>query len=165
MTLKTIGHRSMLLQALCIISYHRWIETGVTVRKRPLWVKIGDFSARVTLIFDRCPQKKTGNIFSATSSFLYHFEAICEYELEIQSGNAQIEAKIFLPPWSWPLTSDSWVNNREAGDLRRHRTNHDVTVWYTWFVFWLRVFWYRSSLPVLLHLHRDNGKRYHRGSK
>ena len=23
---------------------------------------------------------------------------------------------------------NAWVNNREAGDLRRHRTHHDVTV-------------------------------------
>ena len=28
---------------------HRWIQTRVTVRKRPIWVKIGGFLSRVTL--------------------------------------------------------------------------------------------------------------------
>ena len=31
---------------------HWWIQTGVTVRKRPIWVKIDDFLSRVTLQFD-----------------------------------------------------------------------------------------------------------------
>ena len=29
--------------------YHWWIQTGVTVRKRPIWVKFDDFLSRVTL--------------------------------------------------------------------------------------------------------------------
>ena len=36
---------------------HQWIETGVTVRKRPVRVKIDDFMSRVTLKFDRWPRK------------------------------------------------------------------------------------------------------------
>ena len=31
---------------------HPWIETGVTDRKRPIWVKINDFMSHVTLKFD-----------------------------------------------------------------------------------------------------------------
>ena len=34
---------------------HWWIQTGVTVRKRPIWVKIGHFLSRVTLTFDLWP--------------------------------------------------------------------------------------------------------------
>ena len=34
---------------------HRLIQTGVTVRKRPIWVKIGDFLSYVTLEFLGCP--------------------------------------------------------------------------------------------------------------
>ena len=34
---------------------HRWIQAGVTVRKRPIWVKIDDFFSRVTLQFDVWP--------------------------------------------------------------------------------------------------------------
>ena len=36
---------------------HWWIQTKVTVRKRPIWVKINDLSSRVTLKFDRWPSK------------------------------------------------------------------------------------------------------------
>ena len=34
---------------------HWWIQTGVTVQKRPIWVKIDDFLSRVTLQFDVWP--------------------------------------------------------------------------------------------------------------
>ena len=34
---------------------HWWIQTGVTVRKRPIWVKIGDFLSCVTSTFDLWP--------------------------------------------------------------------------------------------------------------
>ena len=35
--------------------------------------------------------------------------------------------------------TNAWVNNRDAGDLRRHRTHHGVTVMSTWVVFCFRV--------------------------
>ena len=34
---------------------HWWIQSGVTVRKRPIWVKIDNFFSRVTLKLDRWP--------------------------------------------------------------------------------------------------------------
>ena len=68
---------------------HWWIQTGVTVRKHLIWVKIDDFFSRVTLIFDGRPSKTIGHLFSATSSFVQHFVAIGEFKLELQSGNAQ----------------------------------------------------------------------------
>ena len=68
---------------------HRLIQTGVTVRKRLIWVKINDFFSRVTLKFNVWPWKTIGHLFYATSSFLYHFIAIGEFKLELQSGNAQ----------------------------------------------------------------------------
>ena len=42
---------------------HRWIKTEVTVRKRSIWVKIGDFWSRVTLKFDRWPWKTIWHLF------------------------------------------------------------------------------------------------------
>ena len=42
---------------------HWWIQTGVTVPKCPIWVKIDDFFSRVTLNFDRWPAKTIGNLF------------------------------------------------------------------------------------------------------
>ena len=68
---------------------HRWIQAGVTVRKRPIWIKIIDCFSRVTLQFDVWPWKTIGHLFYATSSFVHHFVAIGEFKLELQSGNAQ----------------------------------------------------------------------------
>ena len=41
---------------------HWWIQTGVTVRKRPIWVKFDDFFSRVTLKFDGWPWKTIGHL-------------------------------------------------------------------------------------------------------
>ena len=86
---------------------HRWIQTGVTVRKRPIWVKFDDFESRVTLEFDVWPWKTIGHLFYATSSFVHHFVAIGEFKLELQSGNAQFgsNSTIFravkFDGWPW----------------------------------------------------------------
>ena len=87
---------------------HRWIQTGVTVRKCPIWVKIVDFFSRVTLQFDVWPWKTTGHLFYATSSFVHHFVAIGDFKLELQSGNAQVgsNSTIFGVAWPWNLTDD-----------------------------------------------------------
>ena len=61
---------------------HRWIQAGVTVRKRPIWVKIDDFLSRVTLQFDVWPWKTIGHLFYSTSSFVHHFVAIGDFKLE-----------------------------------------------------------------------------------
>ena len=78
---------------------HWWIQTGVTVRKRLIWVKIDVFFSRVTLKFDGWPSKTIGHLFYVTSSFVQHFVAIDEFKLELQSGNAQFGSKsaIFCP--------------------------------------------------------------------
>ena len=41
---------------------HRWILTWVTVRKRPIWVKIGYFLSCVTLKFDGWPWIAIGHL-------------------------------------------------------------------------------------------------------
>ena len=78
------------------------------VRKRPIWVKIGDVLSRVTFKFDECPWKTIGHLFFAVSSFVQHFIAIGEFTLELQSGNAQFESNstIFRAMWPWNLTDD-----------------------------------------------------------
>ena len=73
---------------------HRWIQTGVTVRKHPVWVKISYFLPRVTLKFDGWPWKIIEYVFNVTSSFVHHLEAISEFKLELQSGNAQFGSKL-----------------------------------------------------------------------
>ena len=78
------------------------------VRKRPIWVKIGDVLSRVALKFDWWPWKTIGYLFFAVSSFVQHFIAIGEFKLELQSGNAQFESNstIFWAMWPWNLTDD-----------------------------------------------------------
>ena len=85
---------------------HGWIQTGVTVRKRSIRVKIGNFLSCVTLKFDGWPWKTIGHLFYVASSFVHHFLDISEFKLELQSGNAQFGSKstIFLPMWPWKLT-------------------------------------------------------------
>ena len=87
---------------------HRWIQAGVTVRKRPIWVKIDDFLSRVTLQFDVWPWKTIGHLFYSTSSFVHHFVAIGDFKLELQSGNAQFgsNSTIFRAVRPWNLTDD-----------------------------------------------------------
>ena len=87
---------------------HRWIQAGVTVRKRPIWVKINDFFSRVTLKFDVWPWKTIGHLFYATSSFVHHFVAIGDFKLELQSGNHKSgsNSTIFRAVWPWNLTYD-----------------------------------------------------------
>ena len=74
----------------------------------PIWVKIGDVLYRVTSKFDGWPWKTIGHLYYATSSSMHHFVAIGEFELELQSGNAQFESKltIFLAVWPCSLTYD-----------------------------------------------------------
>ena len=85
---------------------HWWIQIGVTVWKRPIWVKIGDVLYRVTLKFDIWPWKTIGHLYYATSSPVHNFVAIGEIKLKLQSGNAQFGSKstIFLAMWPCNLT-------------------------------------------------------------
>ena len=78
------------------------------VRKRPIWVKIGDVLYRVTLKFDGWPWKTIGHLSFAVSSCVQHFIAIGEFKLELQCGNAQFgsNSTIFRAVWPWNLTED-----------------------------------------------------------
>ena len=78
------------------------------VRKRPIWVKIGDVLSRVTLKFDGWPWKTIGHLSFAVSSFVQHCIAIGELKLELLSGNAQFgsNSTIFRAVWPWNLTYD-----------------------------------------------------------
>ena len=92
---------------------HRWIQARVTVRKRPIWVKIDDFFSSVTLQFDIWPWKTTGHLCCATSSFVHHFVAIGDFTLELQSGSAQFGPhRRFLEPCDLVIWRMTLKNNR-----------------------------------------------------
>ena len=78
----------------CALFRSHWcIETGATVRKLPIWVKIGDFWSRVNLKFDGWTWKTMGHLFYVTSSFVHHLKPLSEFKLELLSGNAQFGSK------------------------------------------------------------------------
>ena len=109
MTLKTNRAPLLCYFKLCAsFRSHWWIQTGVRVQKRPIWVKFEDFKSRVTLEFDGWPWKPIGHLFYATSSFVHHFVAIGEFKLELQAGNAQSgsNSTLFRAVWPWNLTDD-----------------------------------------------------------
>ena len=91
-----INRASLLCYFNLFASYrsHLWIQTGLTVRKPPIRVKIGDFSFRVTLKFEGQSWKIIGQIFYAISSCEHHFIAIYEFKLELKSGKVG-----FWPLW------------------------------------------------------------------
>ena len=57
------------------------------------------------------------NIFHVTDSFCGEI-----------SGHREIPLKEVARFYAW---TNGWVNNRDAGDLRRHRSHYDVTVMLT----------------------------------
>ena len=100
---------------------HQWIQTKVTIRKRSIRVKIGDFLSCVTLKFDGWPWKTIGHLFYVASSLMYHFIAISEFKLKLQSGNAQFGSKssIFCPVWPWNLMDD--LEKQKGTSSKQHQ--------------------------------------------
>ena len=47
------------------------------------------FLSRVTLKFEGWPWKKIGHLFYSTWSLVYHVIAICEFKMELLSGNTK----------------------------------------------------------------------------
>ena len=87
---------------------HWWIQTGTTVRKPPIWVKIDDFFLALwpcNLTFDL---KNNRAPFPFYFNLVHHFVDIGEFNLELQSGNAQFGSKstLFRAVWPRNLTAD-----------------------------------------------------------
>ena len=115
---------------------HWWIQTGVTVRKRPIWVKIDDFESRVTLQFDVWPWKTIGHLFYASLSSMHYIIAISELKLELQSGNAQSRSKSMIFFSCVTLKFDGWPS-KSIGHLfyvTSSFVQHFVQKWLSWFV-------------------------------
>ena len=114
MTLKNNRAPLLCYFKLCVSFRSHWlIQTGVTVRKRLVLVKIDDFCSRVTLQFDVWPWKTIVHLFHATSSFVHHFVDICEFKLVLQSGNAHFGSNsTILEPCDLEIWQMTLKNNR-----------------------------------------------------
>ena len=67
----------------------------------------------VTSKFDRWPWKTIGHLFYATSNFVFHFIAICQFKMELQSGNAKFGSKSwFFFPCDLEIWRMTLKNNR-----------------------------------------------------
>ena len=67
---------------------------------------MGNFLPGVTLTFDGGPWKPTRHLSYDALSFVYHFIAISEFQLEVQSENAHFGSNrlFFCPVLFWNLT-------------------------------------------------------------
>ena len=87
---------------------HWWIQTGVTVMKHSIRVKIGDVLSRVTLKLDGWPWKTIGHLFYTTLSFVHHFKAMGDFKLELQSGKTHFGKKSAFLLASVTLKLNGW---------------------------------------------------------
>ena len=105
---------TMLLQLCASFHNHQWIQTRVSPETPNLGQNRLFFLPRVTLKFDGWPWKIIWHSFYATASLVYHFVDICEFKLELRSGNTQTGTKFVLTfvtltfdLWSW---SFAWAS-------------------------------------------------------
>ena len=94
MTLKNNRASLLCYSKLCVKSHnHRWSQTQVRDRNRPIRVKIDNFWSHVTLKFYEWPWKTIGHLYYATSSIGLHFTTIGEFKLELQYRNTRFGSK------------------------------------------------------------------------
>ena len=86
------------------------------VRKRTIWVKIGDVLSRVTLKFDGWPRKTIGHLSFAVSSFVQHFIAIGGFKLDsgvaVRKRPIWVKFDDFLEPCDLEIWRMTLKNNR-----------------------------------------------------
>ena len=70
-----------------------------------------------------------GNIFRVTSPLCGEFTGY-RWIPRTKARDAELWCFLWSAPWIY-----GWVNNREAGDLRRHRTRYDVIVMHVLYMF------------------------------
>ena len=90
---------------------HCWIQTGVTVQKRTIRVKIDELF---------CPdwpgnltddlENRQGTSSMLVQAFMHHFTAIGQFKLELQSKNPQFGSKsmLFLSRVNWKFDRWPW---------------------------------------------------------
>ena len=111
---KTIGHLFYPTSSFV----HHFVAIGkFKLEFQPRNAVLGSTSAifsHATFKFGGWPCKTIGHLFYTTSSYVHHVVTICEFHLELQSGNAQIRAKFVLTsvtfsidlwPWSFAWAS------------------------------------------------------------
>ena len=94
---------------MCWVLFRRLLQSGNAQFESKSMI----FFSRVTLEFHGWPWKTIEHLFFTILSFVHHFKAMSEFNIELQSGNAQLGSKsaIFCPVRPWNLVDDL-ENNR-----------------------------------------------------
>ena len=117
-----------------------------------------------------CPKLDAGLVNFCWYKRYYHWDPWWRHQMETYSallaicaGNSPVPRKgqwrgalMFSLIYVW---INGWVNNREAGDLRRYRAHYDVTVMLVWIINYIHMKYYCRHHHNLCHLH---GCHYHR---
>ena len=89
----TIGAPLTYYVKLCAsFQIHWWIQTGVTVPKHSIRVKMGNFLSCLTLKFDGWPWKTIGHLFILHQGFFQSFQShqwiqtrlVCKYSIDLK---------------------------------------------------------------------------------
>ena len=74
-----------------------WIQTGLTVQKLSIWLKISDFFLScVTLKFDGWPRKTIRHLFYTMLRAVHDLKTCCEFKQELESRNTQFGSKLTI---------------------------------------------------------------------
>ena len=77
---------------------HGWIQTGITVQKRSIRVKIGDLLSRVTLKFDGWPWKQQGTFLCCFKLCeLFHSRQWIQTGVTVQKRPTGVKIDVFCP--------------------------------------------------------------------
>ena len=131
--------------------------------------KLGILLSHVTLKFDGWPWKIIGHLFDITSSCVHHFITICDFKLELWSGNGFKlgfdlceTVTLTFDLWPWPFTWTSllslvitpenfmmiwWLEHSEKGETDK-RTDVPTDRRMDWTIH--RAAW--SQLKTIWHL-------------
>ena len=74
----------------------------------PIWVKISEHFVPCDLEILMDDLENIGHLFYTTLSFVHRFEAVVEFKLELQSGNAQFGSKPAIVLTHMTLKFDGW---------------------------------------------------------
>ena len=88
---------------------HRWIQTGVTVQKQSIWVKIADFFVSCDLELWRMTLKNNRAPLLCYFKLYASFDSHQRIQTRVTVWKGPIHVKIddfICPVWSWNLTND-----------------------------------------------------------
>ena len=124
MTLK--NNRAPLLYyiKLCVtFQSHCYIQTGVTIWKRSIQAKIGNFFVPCDLAIDRWPWETTEHLSYAASSFVHHIIlkplVHSNWSYSPEAPNIGQNRQYFLAVWPWNLTDD--LEKQQGISCKQHQ--------------------------------------------